>query len=758
MSARRRTPFDLDRRAFLKVGTTAAGGLLLSLSLPGCRARGPGRAAAAPFAPNPFLRIDPDGGVTLWAKNPDMGEGVKTSLPMIVAEELCADWSRVRVEQAELDRKYGGQGSGGSDGIASDWDNLRRAGAAAREMLITAAAQGWGVARDECAAREGFVLHAASGRRAAFGDLAGSASRLPVPKDPPLKKPSGYTIVGSRVPGVDNKAIVTGHPLYGLDVRVPGMARAVIEKAPTYGGRPAKVDSGGTLAVPGVLQVVTIEGLPNPTHLRPGVAVVASSTWAAIKGREVLAVEWSNGPDPKEGSEDLARRFADLAKKPGKRLRESGDADAAFRNASRVFESVYEFPFLSHATLEPMNCVADVRNGRCDIWGPMQMPGSARSVVAAATGLPKEAVRIHPTRLGGGFGRRLLSDYVAEAAVVSQKIGRPVQVVWTREDDMRNDYYRPAGYQRLRAAVDGRGAVTGWHHHLVNVSRNAYRLDQRPPESTEVYGMFAPRVADATQDLAMLLQPAAIPNCVVEYSAVSTSIPTGAWRAPAHNVNAFAIQSFLDEIAHETRQDPAEFRLTVLGNAGDYPARPNEDMPVPYNPDRLKGVVRLAAEKAGWGSRPPEGVARGIAGHFTFGSYAAHVVELSVEKGKRVRIRRVVSAVDCGIPVNVSGVEAQTEGGVVDALGSSFFGEMPVENSRARHGSFDGYRLLRHDEAPPVEVHIVPSHEHPTGFGEIALPPFAPALANAIFAATGERVRRLPFVRSGFTLAALGRA
>jgi isoquinoline 1-oxidoreductase subunit beta len=305
--------------------------------------------------------------------------------------------------------------------------------------------------------------------------------------------------------------------------------------------------------------------------------------------------------------------------------------------------------------------------------------------------------------------------------------------------------------------VDGRGAVTGWYHHLVNVSRNAYRLDQRPPESTEVYGMFAPRVADATQDLAMLLQPAAISNCVVEYSAVSTSIPTGAWRAPAHNVNAFAIQSFLDEIAHETRQDPAEFRLTVLGNAGDYPARPNEDMPVPYNPDRLKGVVRLAAEKAGWGSRPPEGVARGIAGHFTFGSYAAHVVELSVEKGKRVRIRRVVSAVDCGIPVNVSGVEAQTEGGVVDALGSSFFGEMPVENSRARHGSFDGYRLLRHDEAPPIEVHIVPSHEHPTGFGEIALPPFAPALANAIFAATGERVRRLPFVRSGFTLAALGR-
>ena len=757
-----RAALALDRRTFLKVGGTAAGGFLITLSLPSCRAGPSADRSPRPFAPNPFLRIEPDGTVTIWAKNPDMGEGVKTSLPMIVAEELGADWSRVRVAQADLDRsRYGGQGSGGSDGITSDWDNLRKAGAVARGMLIAAAADRWGVAADSCRARAGSVVHAASGRSLPFGELAGPASRLAPPKAPPaLKSPGEFSIVGTRVSGCDNPSIVTGKPLYGLDARVPGMLRAVIEKAPTFGGRPAKVDAGLALAVPGVRQVVTIEGLENPTRLRPGVAVVADSTWAAMKGREALlaGLQWTPGPSPGEGSESLSRRFTELARSPGKRLRDAGDVDAAFARARRVFDAVYEFPFLAHATLEPMNCIADVRDGRCEIRGPMQMPDSAQRVVAEATGLPAKAIRIHVTRLGGGFGRRLLSDYAAEAAVLSQKVGKPVQVVWTREDDMRNDYYRPAGRQVLRAGVDAGGAVVAWYHHLINVSRNAYRLDKSPPESTETYGMFAPRVADAAADLQALYQPVAIANCRVEYTEAATAIPTGAWRAPAHNVNAFAIQCFLDEIAHALGSDPAEHRLSILGSAGDYPSKPDPDIPTPYNPDRLKGVVRLAAERAGWGKRAPEGIARGIAGHFTFGSYAAHVVELSVEGGKKVRIRRVVSAVDCGIPVNVSGVEAQTEGGVIDALGASFYGEMPIENARARHGSFDGYRLLRHDEAPPVEVHIVPSRERPTGFGEIALPPFAPALGNAIFAATGRRIRRLPFAASGLSLATLGSA
>jgi isoquinoline 1-oxidoreductase beta subunit len=498
-----------------------------------------------------------------------------------------------------------------------------------------------------------------------------------------------------------------------------------------------------------VRRVVNIAGLPNPTHLRPGVAVVADSTWAALQGKAALEVTWEHpAPDSTDALRERCLAAAESA--PGKILRGGADFDEALSHADEVLDATYEVPFLAHVTLEPMNCVADVRDGRCEIWGPMQMPMSARSVVAAATGLAEDRITIHMTRVGGGFGRRLLADYVGDAAAVSQAIGGPVQVVWSREDDIRHDYYRPAGLHRVRAGLDAGGELLAWSHHLINVSRNAHRLDPRPPELTEIYGLLAPRSADAAPDLDLSLTPCLIPAVQLAYTEMKTPIPTGAWRAPAHNANAFVVHSFLNEIAHAASVDPLELTLKMLGSTKDFPVRGAVDRR--YEADRLRGVLELAAAKVGWGTPPPAGRARGIAGHYTFGSYAATVAEISVDAKRRITIHRFVIAVDCGLPVNLSGVEAQAEGGVLDGLSAAMFGEITVRDGQTQEGSFDAYRLLRCHEAPPVEVHIVPSRASPTGFGEIALPTVAPALGNAIFAATGVRVRALPFEKAGFTV------
>ena len=738
----------LDRRSFLKVTAAAAGGLLVTVYLP---PRGAADTDPEGFAPNGFIRIDTDNTVNIWAKNLEIGQGMKTALPMIVAEELEADWERVKVIQADLNEKvYGGQGTGGSDGISSEWDRLRMAGAVARELLIAAAAQSWGVDKNTCMARNGEVTHGASGRKVTYGNLARAAALLPVPKErPALKDPRDYRIIGTRVKGVDNQAIVTGRPLYGLDQKVPGMLYAVIEKSPVFGGKLSSIDDSRARQVAGVRHIIQIAGLENPTHLRPGVAVVADSTWAAMKGREALVVTWGESPHREEGSAWLRDQFQELINKPGKVIRTAGDVEQALKQAATALESVYQAPFLAHATLEPMNCVADVRDGRCEIWGPMQMPMSARAVVAKATGLPESAITIHLTRIGGGFGRRLLSDYVAEAAVVSQAIKNPVQIVWTREDDLRQDYYRPAGMHRVRGGVDATGRLVAWHHHLVNVSRNAYRQDKRGPEMTEIYGLMVPRSDNAKDDYDPDLVPTLIPNCRLEYTAVQTGIPTGAWRAPSHNVNAFVIESFLDELAHAAGRDPVALRLGYLGDRRDFPYS-GED-PTPYNPTRLKAVLQRAAELSGWGRPLASGRGRGIAAHYTFGSYIAMVAEASVEQN-RLRIHRVLAVVDCGIAVNLSGVEAQTQGGIIDGLGAAMFGEITFAKGRAEQSNFDGYRLIRNREAPPIEVHIVASRERPTGFGEIALPPVAPAIANAVFAATGKRIRQLPFRAAGLTI------
>jgi len=748
----------VSRRAFLQTSALAGGGMLLSFGWQAPTSAQP--AAPATLRPNGFVRLEPNGQITIWSKNPDMGQGVKTALAMILAEEMDADWSRVTVLDAELNRSlFGGQGSGGSGSMRDEWDLYRNAGAAIREMLADTAADAWRVPRAECRTERGRVLHAPSNRAQNYGDLAASASARPVPAKAAWKPANAFTLLGTRVPGVDNPQIVTGRPLYGIDVRLPNMKFAAIAKCPVFGGRVARVDDTAALKVPGVRQVVRIAGHENPTFLMPGVAVVADSTWAAFKGRDALQVQWDEGPYRDEGTATLSAQFAELAHAPGTTVRAVGDVEQALAAAARVVEGYYEFPFLSHATLEPHNCTADMRDGHCHITGPLQMQGSGAGVVAAAVGLPVDRVHIQVTRLGGGFGRRLLSDYAAEAAVVSKAIGGPVQVVGTREDDMRHDYYRPAGARRLRAGLDANGRIVAWDCHLVNLSRNAYRRGTAPAWSTETYGNVAGISNDLGPDFELDLVPWHIPNVRLQFSEPRSGVATGAWRAPAHVANAFAIETLLDEIAQVSGRGPVDLRLELYGAAGAL--RITGDDPTPYNPDRMAAVLRLAAERGGIGQPTPEGRARGLAAHYTFGSYCAQVVELSVDppsRGagnapRRVTIHRVTCALDCGIVVNRSGVEAQAQGGIIDGLGHAFYGEVTIDRGRAVEGNFDRYRLIRNREAPAaIDVHIVPSTMRPTGFGEIAIPVVAPAVANAVAAITGDRLRRTPFTRSGYTL------
>jgi isoquinoline 1-oxidoreductase beta subunit len=590
-----------------------------------------------------------------------------------------------------------------------------------------------------------------------------------VPEKAPWKPVSAFTLMGTRVGGVDNEAIVSGRPLYGIDTRLPGMRYAAIAKCPVFGGRPARVDDTAARQVPGVRDIVRIPGHVNPTFLQPGVAVVADSTWAAFKGRDALGIDWDEGAFRDESSASLSRQFADLAAGSGTVVREVGDVTGALASAARVVEAHYEFPFLSHATMEPVNCTADVRDGHCYVTGPLQMQTSGAGVVAAVTGLPVDRVHVQATRLGGGFGRRLMSDYAAEAAVVSQAIKAPVQVIGTREDDMRHDYYRPAGARRMRVGLDASGRIVAWDCHLVNLSRNTYRRGSAPAWSTETYGSVTGASAFLPSDLELDLVPWHIPNTRLRFSEPRSGVSTGAWRAPAHVANGFAIETLLDEIATLTGRDAVDLRLGLYGAARDVTIPGDE--PSPYNPDRMSAVLRLAADRGGFGQRPPEGRVRGLAAHYTFGSYCAQVVELSVETvgttagatglqsdrdgwpTRRARVHRVTCALDCGIVVNRSGVEAQAQGGIIDGLGHAFYGEITIEGGRAVEGNFDRYRLIRHREAPAaVEVHVVSSTMRPTGFGEIAVPVIAPAVANAIAAATGQRLRRTPFAREGFVL------
>ena len=636
------TPFT--RRRLLQVSAVAGGGLLLGFRLADAADEA---APAAPFEPNAFIRIDPDGRVTIMAKNPEIGQGVKTSLPMILAEELEVAWEDVTVEQAPLDERFGDQFAGGSTAIVDNWDDLRRAGAAAREMLISAAALGWGVERSECRAARGVVHHPPSGRSAAYGSLTAAAAELGPPKDPPLKDPADYTLIGTARAGVDNLGIVTGRPLFGIDAEIPGMLYAAVAKCPVVGGRVKSYDASRALAVPGVRKVVEIQPDGDPTQLLSSVAVLADHTWAAFRGKEALDVEWDGGEGEAESSDALrARMAAGVAAGAGEVLREHGDPDAAFAAAARVVEAEYEVPFLSHAQLEPINYTAHVQADRCDLIGPTQVPGSVRRLAQKITGLPADAIHVTMTRVGGGFGRRLLADYAAEAVYLSKQAAAPVRVQWTREDDVQHDFYRPAGVYRLRAALDDGGRLTAWELHAATTSRYLFR-GAKPPWRTEIFpdGYPAHHVA----------------NLRLAYTAIATPVPTGAWRAPGHNATAFVDQAFLDEVAHAAGRDPVELRLELLG--------PDRDVPYgdhggpSYNTRRFRRVIEEARDRSGWGGPLPARHGRGFAAHFTFGSYVGMAAEVAVGEGGELRIVKIVAVVDCGIVVNASGALAQAQGG-----------------------------------------------------------------------------------------------
>jgi isoquinoline 1-oxidoreductase beta subunit len=741
-----RTLTNPSRREFLKSSAAGTTGLLLAFYLPAI----PSRADASElvFNPNAYIFIDPQGDVRLVVTRSEMGQGVRTALAMILAEALDADWSRVKIEQGDCDPRYGDMTTGGSMSIRSTWDPLRKAGAAARDMLLTAAAETWNVSKDECsAAGDSLIEHKKTARKLTYGQLAIKAASVPVPKDVPLKDPKDYRIVGTKRARVDGQHIVIGEAHYGIDTKVPGMLYAVVARPPVFGGKVKKFDASRALAVPGVKKVFEVPAVEMPPlfgedrkpdsghqhYLWGGVAVVADSTWQAIAGRRALTIDWDNGPGAEESTEKLRATLTELLKTPGKELKKIGDPNATIASAAKTVEADYETPFLAHMTMEPVNCTAAVHDGKCEVWAPTQNPNGMATALASVLNLPQSALIIHITLIGGGFGRRLCIDYGVEAALVSRSAGTPVKVIWTRDDDIRHDYYRPISHHRLRAGLDAQGQVTSWLHHIAAPSTDSTFLGGEVPDTggTEIAGTGLPN--------------GTVPNYLLQQSFLHTAVPRGYWRAVDMNWNHFAVQCFIDEIAAAAGKDSLALRRQLIATKQKPAGETDNEGDAPVNVDRLLGVLNLVAEKSEWGKPLPAGRGRGIAGLYGFGSYVAHVAEVTVAKDGTFRVDRVVVAVDCGQVINPDLVVAQIEGGVVFGLTSALYDEITIENGQVQQTNFDNYPMLRIADMPKVEVHIVPSHEPPGGIGEPGVPSTAPAVANAIFAATGKRLRRLPF-------------
>ena len=735
-----------SRRAFLQVSLTAAGGLLVARYCPLAAAAVEGTGSGAGVALGVFIRIDPDGTVTIGARDPDIGQGVKTSLPMLIAEELDVAWSSVRVEQLPLGVvaspdapgytwKYGPQGAGGSTSVPESWDDLRQAGADARALLVRAAAEQWHADESALSTRDGVVRHA-DGRTLPYGVLVQRAAALPPANRPaPLKDPAAYRIIGTPTRVVDAIEIVTGRAQYGIDVQPDGAWVAVIARCPYFDGGIATFDDSAAKRVAGVRQVLVLPG-PKPQepvtlNLATGVAVLADDTWAAIKGREALRVEWTRGPHASESSESHQRQIATLLRHgSGKRIRDDGDFGAALKQSATVVSAQYHTPYVAHAPLEPQNAFAHVDGDRLTVIAPMQQPGGAARVAHDITGVDRLKMDVRMTRVGGGFGRRLTADYVAEAVWLSKASGKPVKVQWTREDDMHHDFYRPLVQHALRAAADRDGKLIGWEHRFVSAAKYYRRADVKPDElwGGDVYPDDFPA--------------ALVPNLRLEWFGLESGMMRGSWRAPAHTSNAFAVQSFIDEVAQALKRDPLEFRLALLGPPREL-AYSSHGGPI-FDTGRLAGVLKLAGDKIGWGRAVGQGRGLGIAGHFTFGGYTAHAFEVEVHTDGRLRIHRCVCAVDVGRPVNPLGIEAQMMGGTIDGLSTALNLEITVKDGRVVQGNFNDYPLLHNADAPDVEVHIVASDKRPSGAGEMGVPTAAPALCNAIHAASGVRVRKLP--------------
>jgi isoquinoline 1-oxidoreductase beta subunit len=724
----------LNRRDFLK--TSAAGGAALVIGFHLTPSSfGAGAEEQEKKVPNPFdawVRITPDNRVTLILGKSEMGQGIMTALPMILAEELSLDWKQVNIEQAPTNPKIYSHGTGGSGSVAGSWLPLRQAGAAAREMLVTAAAQHWNVNRETCKPQDGGVLHGARNQFLTYGQLAGDAAKLPIPNfnTVPLKNSDDFTIVGHDRHRFEARAKSDGSAKFGIDSRMPGMLYAVIARCPVFGGKVAKFDAAKTKAVPGVRDVVAIDAVGTGAFTAGGIAVLADNSWAAIQGRKALDITWDEGPNAGESSASLREHFIENAAKPGKIVRNDGDADAALTGTAKKIEAVYELPFAPHACMEPMNCTVHIRPDGAEAWVPTQAPQWAQSVIAGVAKLPPEKVTVNTTLMGGAFGRRYHADFVMEAAQVAKATGKPVMVLWTREDDMQHDFYRPASYHRMQGAIDAKGNLAAWKHFQSSTSIAAVwdKDGQEKPEASEfATAAFIPYVT---------------PNFRVEYALAKSGVPRAWWRSVEHSSSGFVVETFADELAAAAGADPLAFRLRLIGDARKIPdfTNPREK---PLDTARLKGVLQLAADKAGWGKPLPKGVGRGIAGYYSFQSYTAAVAEASVKDGQ-IRVHRIVYAVDCGRPINPNGVAAQVEGAAIYGLSAMLKDAITIDRGRVQQANFNDYDMPRMREMPKIEVHVVMSKEDPTGIGEPGLPVVAPAVCNAVFAATGKRLRRLP--------------
>ena len=704
----------VQRRDFLKVSVAASGGLLIGFQFPGISRLASAQAYASTFMPNAFVRIGTDERITVIVNHSEMGQGVYTSLPMLLADELDADWTKVGYESAPVDPKYnhpafGMQITGGSSSVWSGLEQFRQAGAAARAMLVAAAAQQWNVDAASCRTESGAVFNG-SNRKLTYGQLVGAASKLTPPEHVQLKDPKTFKLIGKPIKRLDTPVKLNGAAVFGIDVKLPGMLTATIARPPIFGAKMKSFDDSRARSMPGVRKIVAVPA---------GVAVIADTFWQAKMAREALQVDWDEGSMQNFSTSQMMQEFRERAKSTGTSVRKDGDAAGALANAAKRIEAVYEVPFLSHLMMEPLNCTVDLRPDSCEVWTGSQFQTVDRANAAKAAGLPNEKVQLHTTFLGGGFGRRAnpQSDFVVEAVHIAKAAGVPVKVIWTREDDMRGGWYRPAFLHAIEGGIDASGNAVSWRSRLVGQSI----MTGTPFAAMFMKGNYDPSSVEGVDDL-----PYAIPNLTVESHQAEINVPVQWLRSVGHSHTAFAVECFVDELAALAQKDPYQFRRQLL-----------------LKQPRHLGVLDLVAQKAGWDKPLPKGMGRGIAVHFAFGSYSAHVAEVSVTDGK-VRVHRMVCAIDCGQYVNPGIIAAQTEGGAIFGASAALFQELTFESGRLQQTNFNTFPVMRMNECPEIETHIVESNEKAGGIGEPGVPCAAPAIANAIFAVTGKRIRRLP--------------